>query len=120
VLRLGAATVAIAAGVVATVSLVRSPLRSRAGRWATGLALGNALFLPVVGGVGAAGAWLVGQNLPEGWGQPMVPLWMAAGVAAAILGIVADERGRRGVLVVPFMFGALVLTFWLGEVLVPH
>ena len=45
---------------------------------------------------------------------------MAAVLAAAILGIVAKEPGRRGVLVVPFMIGALVLTFWLGEILVLH
>jgi len=120
VLLLTAATVAIAAGIIAAVSLARARLHSRAGRWATGLALVNALLMPVVGVSVTAGAWLVGYDLPEGWGQPIVPFWMTAGLAAAILGIVAKEPGRRGVLVVPLMIGAFVLTFWLGEILVPH
>jgi hypothetical protein len=78
------------------------------------------MLMPIVGVSVTAGAWLVGYDQPEGWGQPIAPFWMAAGLAAAILGIVAKEPGRRGVLVVPFMIGALVLTFWLGEILVPH
>jgi hypothetical protein len=120
VLLLTAATVAIAAGIIAGVSLARARLHSRAGRWATGLALANALLIPVGGVSVTAGAWLVGYDLPEGWGQPIVPFWMGAGLAAAMLGAVAKEPGRRGVLVVPFMIGALVLTFWLGEILAPH
>jgi multisubunit Na+/H+ antiporter MnhC subunit len=120
VLLLTAASVAIAAGVVAGVSLWRTRLRTRAGRWATRLALANTLFLPVLGVAGITGAWLVGYDLPDGWGQPFVPLWMATGVAAAILGVVAKEPGRRGILVIPSMIGAFVLIFWLGEILVPH
>lgn len=120
VLLLTAATVAIGAGIIAGVSLARARLHSRAGRWATRLALVIALLMPVVGVSVTAGAWLVGYDPPEDWGQPIVPIWLAAGLSAAILGIVAKEPGRRGVLVVPFMIGALVLTFWLGEILVLH
>lgn len=120
VLLLAAATVAIAAGIVAAVSLARARLESRAGRWATRLALVNALVMPVVGLSVTAVAWLAGYDLPEGWGQPIAPFWLATGLAAAVLGVVAKEPGRRGVLVVPFMIGAFVLTFWLGEILVPH
>ncbi len=119
-LMLTAATIAIAAGTVAGVSLARARLESRAGRWATRLALVNALAMPVVGLSVMAGAWLVGYDLPEGWGQPIAPVWLAAGLAAAVLGVVAKEPARRGVLVVPFMIGAFVLTFWLGEILAPH
>ncbi len=120
VLVLAAATAAVAAGMVAAVSLARTPLRTRAGRWATRLATANALLLPVVGLSVEGVAWLAGANLPDGWGQPIVPAWIATGFAAAILGVVAKEPGRRGLLVVPLMLGAFVLTFWLGEILAPH
>jgi multisubunit Na+/H+ antiporter MnhC subunit len=119
-LLLAAATVAIAAGIGAAVSLARRPLASRAGRWATRLALVNALLIPAVGLSVTAAAWLVAYDLPEGWGQPVMPFWMMSGLAAGILGIVANEPGRRGALVIPFMAGALVVTFWAGELLVPH
>lgn len=120
VLVLAAGSLAILAGAVALGSLVRAPLQSRAGRWATRLAVVNALLLPVVGLSVTAVAWLAGFDLPDGWGEPLTPVWMLTGVAAGALGVVAREPGRRGILVVPFMIGAFVLVFWVGEVAVPH
>jgi hypothetical protein len=84
------------------------------------LALVNALLLPVVGLSVVAVARLIGADLPDGWGEPIVPVWLATGLGAAALGAAAKERGRRGLLVVPFMIGAFVLIFWLGEILEPH
>jgi hypothetical protein len=84
------------------------------------LAVANALLLPMVAFPVMAAAWLAGYDLPDGWGQPIMPVWMATGLVAAVLGVVAKESGRRGILVIPFMLGALVLTFSLGEILVPH
>ncbi len=119
-LLLTAATLTIVAAVVAAVSLWREPLRSRAGRWATRLAVANALFLPVLAVVAAGVAWAVGIDEPATLAQPLVPLWMLAGLGAVALGVLAPEPGRRGILVVPFMLGAFALVFWLGELLVPH
>ena len=51
---------------------------------------------------------------------PLVPLWMLAGLAAAVLGATAPEPGRRGLLVLPFMLGALVLVVWIAEAIIPH
>ncbi len=119
-LLLLAATAAVAAGVLAAVSLVRSPLRTRAGRWASRLALVNALLLPVVGGSVAAIAWIIGSELSEGWGEPIVPVWLLTGLGAIAMGIRAKDQGRRGLLTLPFVIGAAVLIFWLGEILSPH
>jgi hypothetical protein len=119
-LILAAASLAILAGVLAGAALVREPLRTREGRWAARLAVVNALFLPVLAAVAAGIAWAVGIDEPALLAQPLVPLWTLAGLAAAVLGATAREPGRRGILVVPFMLGALVLVFWLGEALVPH
>ncbi len=99
---------------------MRRPLGTAAGRWAARLALANALLMLVVGLSVVSVARLVGAHLPDGWGQPIAPVWLATGLAAAILGALAGERGRRGLLVVPFMIGAFVLTFWLGEILDPN
>lgn len=115
-----AATAAVAAGVLATVSLVRDPLRSRAGRWAMWLALLSALMFPAVAASVTAVAWLVGYDLPDGWGDPIAPFWLLTALAATVLGVRANEPGRRGLLILPVVIGAFVLTFWLGEILAPH
>jgi hypothetical protein len=115
-----AASIAILAGAVAIGSLVRDPLTTNAGRWATRLAVVSALLVPVVGVVVSAGAWLAGLDLPEGWGQPLVPIWFVTSVTACVLGFLAREPRRRGVLVLPFLVGAFVLVFWIGELAVPH
>ena len=119
-LLLTAASLAVAAGVVAAVSLVRVPLRSRSGRWASRLAVVNALLMPLVAVSVTTVAWLVGYDLPEGWGEPIAPVWLLSGLAALVLGVRAKDPGRRGLLVLPLMIGAAVLTFWLGEILDPH
>jgi len=119
-LLVAAGLLAIVAGAVALRSLVAEPLRTAAGRWAWRLAAVNALLLPAIGLSVTIVAWLAGVGLPDAWGQPLVPAWVLIGVVAGLLGAVAREPGRRGLLVVPFMLGALVLVFWVGELVVPH
>jgi hypothetical protein len=119
-LVLGAAAAALGAGVIAAASLLRVPLHTREGRWAVRLAAVNALIMPVVAVPVMAIAWLVGYDLPEGWGQPISPLWLMSGVGALVLGITAKEPGRQGLLVIPVMIGASVATFALGEIIVSH
>ncbi|HEU0246760.1 MAG TPA: hypothetical protein VFR38_06695 [Gaiellaceae bacterium] len=80
----------------------------------------SAVLVPVVGVVVTAVAWLAGLDLPDGWGQPLAPVWLVTSFAAGVLGVVAREPGRRGILVLPFMVGAFVLVFWIGEVAVPQ
>ena len=73
---------------------------------------------------------LVTSNTLAGEVQPPEPrraerpepalLWMLAGLAAAVLGATAPEPGRRGLLVLPFMLGALVLVVWVAEAIIPH
>jgi hypothetical protein len=63
---------------------------------------------------------LFGLELEEGWGQPIVPFWLAIGLIAAVLGAAAPETKRRGLLVIPLMIGAFALVFVVGEVTVPH
>lgn len=120
VLLVSAASIAILAGAVAMGSLVRTPLKTRAGLWATRLAVTSAVLVPVIGVVVTAVAWLAGLDLPDGWGQPLAPVWLVTSFAAGVLGVVAREPGRRGILVLPFMVGAFVLVFWIGEVAVPQ
>ncbi len=120
VLLLLAATSMIAAGALAAVSLVRAPLQSRAGRWATRLAVVNVLLMPVLAGSATTIAWLFGYELSEGWGEPMVPVWLLSGLAAFVLGVRARDQGRRGLLVLPLMIGSAAMTFWMGEILDPH
>jgi uncharacterized protein (DUF983 family) len=115
-----AATAVVAAGVVAAVSLVRAPLRSRAGRWAMRLAVFNALLMPAVGVSVTTIAWILGYDLPEGWGEPVAPVWLLSGLAALAFGARAKDPGRRGLLVLPLVIGAAVLSFSLGEILSPH
>ncbi len=115
-----AAAALIAAGVVAAVSLWKSPLQSRAGRWATRFGLVFALMNPAVLVPVSAIAWVIGYDLPQYWAEPLGPLWLLSGLVAVVLGAVAREPGRRGALLVPFVIGAFVVTFALGEVLSQH
>ena len=116
---LGAASLVVGAGLLALVSLLREPLHGRRGTWAIRLGVFNALLMPVLGLV-TEFATVVGSPLPTGWGEPLVPLWVATALGAVALGAVADERRHRGLLMLPALLGAAVLTFWLGEVLSPH
>ena len=116
-LLLAAAAAVIAGGVVAAVSLVRSPLRSRVGRLAMWLAVANAVLMPVVSLAVIVVAALASLDLAAGWGEPIVPFWVLTGVSAVIAGAVTREPGRRGLLVVPLMLGAVVLVFLVGEAL---
>jgi hypothetical protein len=116
-LLLGGATLIVLAGVVAVVALVRGPLRTRVGRCGTIAAIAGAVLIPGAEGAAALVAWVVGAHLPEGWGEPIAPVWLASNVLAITLGLVAREPGRRGLLLLPAVVGAFVLTFWVGELL---
>lgn len=119
-LFLVAVLAALAAGLVAGRSVARAPLGTRRGRWAVRLAVAGALVVPAVGLSIAGVARALDATLPEGWGQPLVPVALLPGLAALVLGATAQEPGHRGLLVLPLMVSATVLTFLLGEVLVPH
>jgi hypothetical protein len=119
-LALGAFAAALVAGVIAAASLLRVPLRTRAGRWAVRLAAVNVLIIPVVAVPVMTIAWIAGYELPEGWGEPISLIWQLTGVSALVLGVTAKEPGRRGVLVILVMIGAGVATFAVGEIVVPH
>lgn len=116
---LGAATLVVGAGAVAVVSLVREPLQNRRGRRAIRIGIFNAVLIPFLGVINGAFS-LAGNPLPEGWGQPLVPLWIASGVASILLGLLSGEPDHRGALLVPALIGIAALTFWLGELLSGH
>lgn len=120
ILVLAGACAAIAAGVLATIALRREPLRSRRGRWATRLALVSALLVPAIAIPVATIAWLAGIDLPDDWGQPLAPLWILTVITAVGLGAFCGEARQRGLLILPAVVGAFVLTFLVGEILVAH
>lgn len=105
---------AIAAGAVAAGALVCEPPRTRAGRWAVGLAVAFTLSFPVLGLITAA------LGLEQGWADPVVPLQMAAALGAMLLGAVAREPDRRGLLLIPLVIGASALLFFLVDQLFPY
>lgn len=116
-----AGALALAAGVVAVVSLSRRRLVTRTGKWAIGVGLFSALINPVV----VLPAYLIerairGGEVPGDWGEPYSFIWLASILVAIILGLVAREPGRRGLLVIPAVIGAFVLTFIIGEFAIPH
>ena len=61
-----------------------------------------------------------GGEVPGDWGEPYSFIWLASILVAIILGLVAREPGRRGLLVIPAVIGAFVLTFIIGEFAIPH
>lgn len=119
VLLILAAVSVIASGVVALIDLLARRLTTRSGRWAFRLAIINCLLQPLTGVIYLL-LRLFGLELEEGWGQPIVPFWLAIGLVAAVLGAVAPETKRRGLLVIPLMIGAFALVFVVGEITVPH
>ena len=119
ILLMLAAVSVISSGAIALIDLLADRLTTRPGRWAFRLAVVNALLQPLMG-VAYVLATLLGFDLEQGWGQPIVPFWMAIGLVAAVLGILAPEARRRGTLVIPLMIGAFALTFAIGEITVPH
>ena len=118
-LMIAAAVSVISSGVLALVDLLGHRLTTRTGIWAFRLAVVNCLMLPLSVVVYLL-LLLVGLKLEEGWGQPMVPFWLAIGLVAAGLGIFAPETRRRGLLMIPLMIGAFALVFVVGEITVPH
>jgi hypothetical protein len=104
---------AVAAGGVAAWALAREPPRSRPGRWGLGLALALVVSFPVL--------WALALALDRtyDWVGPFVPFQFAAGLGAAILGALAREPGRRGLLLIPFVIGTAALAFALGDMVVP-
>lgn len=119
VLLILAAVTVIASGVIALVDLLAGRLATRLGRWAFRLALVTWLTQPFMC-VAYVLATALRFELKEGWGQPIVPFWFAIGLVAGVLGILASETRRRGVLAIPLMIGAFALTFAIGELTVPH
>jgi len=119
VLLILAAVSVIASGVAALIDLLARRLTTRSGRWAFRLAIINCLLQPLTGVIYLL-LRLFGLELEEGWGQPIVPFWLAIGLVAAVLGAVAPETKRRGLLVIPLMIGAFALVFVVGEITVPH
>lgn len=119
VLLILAAVSVVGSGAVALVDLLARRLSTRPGRWAFRLAIVNCLMQPLMGVIFII-ANLLGFDLKEGWGQPIVPFWFAIGLMAAVLGTLAPETRRRGTLVIPLMIGAFALTFAIGELAVPH
>jgi hypothetical protein len=107
---------AIAAGAVAAWALVREPPRTRAGRWAVGLAIAFVASLPVLGLLTPA------LGLDPGWAEAAVrpTILLVSGFGAMVLGAVAGEPGRRGLLFIPLMIGASALLFFLGDLLFPQ
>ena len=107
---------AIAAGAVAATALVREPPRSRAGRWAVGLAIAFVASLPVIGLLTMA------LGLDSGWAEAAVRpvLLVVTGFGAIVLGALAHEPERRGLLFIPLMIGAGALLFFLGDLIFPE
>ena len=119
VLLIAAALSVIASGVLALVDLLVHRLSTGPGKWAFRLAIVNCLLQPLTVVIYLL-LRLFGLELEEGWGQPIVPFWLAIGLVAAVLGAVAPETKRRGLLVIPLMIGAFALVFVVGEITVPH
>jgi hypothetical protein len=107
-------TVAIGAGAVCAWGLIREPLRTRAGRLAVVLAVAFTVSFPALGIITAA------LDLDSGWAEPVIPVQIAAALGAVVLGAVAHEPGRRGLLLVPVVIGASALMFVLTDLLFPY
>lgn len=107
---------AIAAGTVAAWALVREPPRTRAGRWALGLAIAFVVSFPVLGLLTEA------LGLEHGWAEAAVrpTILLVSGFGAMVLGAVAHEPGRRGLLFIPLLIGASALIFFLYDLLFPY
>lgn len=104
----------VGAGVAAGWALLLEPLTSRVGRWAMGLAAFNIVLLP--------GLWLLswivtplGLGFRVGWGLPLFPFWLASGVGAICLGLSIGAERKEGLLLIPMLLGAALLTFFLGD-----
>lgn len=113
-LALLAVGAAVAGGAVAAWALAREPLATRAGRWGLGLAVALLVSFPVL--------WTITliRDVTYGWAEPIIPLQAAAGLGAVVLGAVAREPGRRGLLLIPFVLGTVALAFTLGDLIVPY
>lgn len=120
VLMVLAVVAVISGAATALIDLMSHRLTSARGRWAFRLAIVNSLLLPVTALAVTAIAALGGFELEEGWGQPVMPVWFVLGSIATVLGAIAPEPRRRGMLVLPLMIGAFALVFVVGEVTVPH
>jgi len=118
---LGAGLVVLG-GAVAWWSLIRRRPPGRSGRWGFWLAVGSALINPVVVLPTYLIWWAIVDEMPADWGTPFEFIWLGMCLAAMGLGVAASRRdpARRGLLLIPAVIGAFVLTFALAEVVVPH
>lgn len=112
----------IIGGAVAWWSIIRVRPPGRTGRWGFWLGVGSALINPVVVLPTYLIWWAIVDEMPGDWGTPFEFLWLGMCIAAMALGIASARRDheRRGLLLIPAVIGAFVLTFVLAEVLVPH
>lgn len=120
VLLILAAVAVISGAVTALIDLMGHRLTSTRGKWAFRLAIVSCLLLPVTALAVIVTAALGGFEFEESWGQPIMPVWFVIGFIAMVLGAIAPEPRRRGVLVLPLMIGAFALVFVVGEITVPH
>lgn len=79
-------------------------------------ALLNMLFLPAMKLVEWV-AEVVGGNFKVSWGMPFFAIWLAAAVAAIALAALDFRERSKAVLVVPLIFAAAALTFFLGDLI---
>jgi hypothetical protein len=119
VLMLSVVALWSAGGVIAAVALRRQPLRSSTGRWAIRLVILNICLVPLMGLITGV-LYILGLPTSQGWAEPLMPIWLLAGLAAMVLALIAPHERSRGALMFPLILGAAALTFMLGEVFSDH
>ncbi len=119
ILMLSAVASWIAGGVVAAVALRRDRLQSSTGRWAIRVLIFDCALLPLFGVIDGF-FQLIGNPLPEGWGEPIVPFWFGGALLALVLALWAKQERLRGLLIIPLYLGAATSTFMLGELITSH
>jgi len=93
---------------------------TRIGKWSVGLAVAFIVFWFINSALGAAG--LYPESLPQVFLIFFGIFMMLCGLASGILALIAVTRQheRSWLVWLPILAGAFVLTFLLGEFLVPH
>jgi hypothetical protein len=103
-----------AGGLTAWKGLSSRPLESITGRRSFALARVAIVLLPVI--VFTLGL-LAALDAYGGDSEPFLAVWLLVAIAASILGGVAPEPGRRGLLVIPLMLGVAAVVLLLSEIL---
>ena len=104
----------VAAGFRAGNSLRLIPLETGAGRFAVGMAVVLAVLLAVMtitlGLLATTDTW-------EQDSEPFLGSWVILALIASVVGALAPEPGRRGLLVLPFLIGFAALMLFISEAL---